>query len=423
LITQVYNKSGATITKGSVIYINDAHSSLLPTIALAKANAESTSAYTYGLVIDDISNNSEGTVIQNGTITNLNLPTNTYTDGQTLYLSPTVAGGYTTTKPLAPNHYVAIGTITRAHPNQGTIQVAIRNGFQLDEMSDVSIPLVPADSVLLQFSRVDSLWHDVSPITAIGTRYIKPSDTVSLSNRINTKLNATDTVSLSNRINTKLGASDTVSLSNRINTKLNTSDSSIYFSKYRSDTMRTNIYSAINGKQASGIYITASDTSVFQRKNIAAYSFMANKTNAAANVTANTFKDTSGTYSGSIAWTGTTAPSGSQNFSYQWTQVGKQVNLVVTLLYATVGSASTQVTASLPSDCPTPALPSGFSGASAILYVCNGMAFTSSIITMPTVTARCALRINSSNNGYELIGAIGSSNVRGFQFIVQYFAQ
>jgi hypothetical protein len=187
--------------------------------------------------------------------------------------------------------------------------------------------------------------------------------------------------------------------------------------------MRTNIYSAINGKQASGSYITTSDTSVFQRKNIAAYSFMANKTNAAANVSANTFKDTSGTYSGSIAWTGTTAPSGSQNFSYQWTQVGKQVNLVVTLLYATVGSASTQVTASLPSDCPTPALPSGFSGASAILYVCNGMAFTSSIITMPTVTARCALRINSSNNGYELIGAIGSSNVRGFQFIVQYFAQ
>jgi hypothetical protein len=173
LTTTVYNKSGALIPKGSVVYIDGAHSSLYPSIALSKANSEATSAYTYGLVENDISNMSLGIVVQIGSITNLNLPTSSYTDGQTLYLSPTVAGGYTTTKPLAPNHYVSIGTVIRAHPNFGTIQVAIRNGFQLDEMSDVSIAVVPLDSTLLQFSRVDSLWHDVSPLTAIGNRYIK----------------------------------------------------------------------------------------------------------------------------------------------------------------------------------------------------------------------------------------------------------
>jgi hypothetical protein len=172
LITAVWNSTGATIPKGSVVYINGAHSSNLPTIALAKANAESTSAYTYGLVETDITNNSQGTVIQSGNITNLNLPTSTYIDGQTLYLSPTVAGGYTLTKPTAPNHYVAIGTITRAHPNFGTIQIAIRNGFQLDEMSDVAIAVVPNDSTLLQFSRVDSLWHDVS-VANVMTKYQK----------------------------------------------------------------------------------------------------------------------------------------------------------------------------------------------------------------------------------------------------------
>ena len=220
LITTVYNKSGATIPKGSVVYIDGAHSSVLPSIALAQANQEGTSAYTYGLVETDISNNSSGIVIQSGTITNLNLPTSNYTDGQTLYLSPTVAGGYTTTKPLAPNHYVAIGTITRAHPTLGTIQIAIRNGFQLDEMSDVSIALVPADSTLLQFSRVDSLWHDVSPTTAIGSKYIKPTDTASM---------------LTNYAKTSV-----------VNTKLNISDSSTYFAKYRSDTMRSNLYSQIN---------------------------------------------------------------------------------------------------------------------------------------------------------------------------------
>ena len=228
LITTVYNKSGATITKGSVIYINGAHSSVLPSIALAKANAEETSAYTYGLVETDITNNNSGTVIQSGTITNLNLPTSTYTDGQTLYLSPTTAGGYTTTKPLAPYHYVAIGTITRAHPNFGTIQIAIRNGFQLDEMSDVKIALVPSDSTLLQFSRVDSLWHDVSPTNAIGTKYIKPSDTASMLTNYIRSANyglsksgqtiSADTTKLSTlyQTNLKLNATDTASLSNRI---------------------------------------------------------------------------------------------------------------------------------------------------------------------------------------------------------------
>ena len=170
MVTTAYNKTGATITRGSVVYIDGAHSSILPSIALAQANQESTSAYTYGLVQDNITNNNSGIVVQSGTISNLNLPTSSYTDGQTLYLSPTIPGGFTTTKPFAPNHYVAIGTVIRAHPNFGTIQIAIRNGFQLDEMSDVLIAAVPTDSSVLQFSRVDSLWHDVSPTTVIGNR-------------------------------------------------------------------------------------------------------------------------------------------------------------------------------------------------------------------------------------------------------------
>jgi hypothetical protein len=245
LITAVYNKSGATIAKGSVVYIDGAHSSVLPSIALAKANQESTSAYTYGLVENDIPNNSQGVVIQVGVITNLNLPTSTYADGQTLYLSPTVAGGYTLVKPLAPNHYVSIGTITRAHPTLGTIQIAIRNGFQLDELSDVQIPLVPNDSDLLQFTRVDSLWKNVSVTTAIGNKYIKPSDTAamltpylrkvdtaSLSTRINLKLNSADTASLSNRINLKLNSADTSSLSTRIDARVKYTDTASMLSPY-----------------------------------------------------------------------------------------------------------------------------------------------------------------------------------------------
>jgi hypothetical protein len=247
LITAVYNKSGATITKGSVVYIDGAHSSLLPSIALAKANAESTSAYTYGLVENDIPDNSQGIVIQSGGITNLNLPTSTYTEGQTLYLSPTVAGGYTLVKPLAPFHYVSIGTITRAHPTLGTIQIAIRNGFQLDELSDVQIPLVPNDSDLLQFTRVDSLWKNVSVTTAIGNKYIKPSDTASM---LTPYLRKVDTASLSTRINTKLNSADTASLSTRIDARVKYSDTATMLGGYLRKVDTSTLSNRINARVA-----------------------------------------------------------------------------------------------------------------------------------------------------------------------------
>lgn len=52
---------------------------------------------------------------------------------------------------------------------------------------------------------------------------------------------------------------DTTSLSNRINTKLNTSDSTIYQPKFRSDTARTNIYTNIAARAAlSGATFTGS---------------------------------------------------------------------------------------------------------------------------------------------------------------------
>ena len=170
LITNVYNNTGSTIPKGAVVYINGRHSSNLPTIALAQANDEVNSYKTFALVQDSIQTSSSGVAIQAGRINNLNLPTSSYADGDLLYLSPTVPGGYTTTKPIAPNHIVKLGSVTRAHPTFGGIEIKIENGWQLDELSDVSIPLVPDDSTLLQFSRVDSLWHDVSPVTALGNR-------------------------------------------------------------------------------------------------------------------------------------------------------------------------------------------------------------------------------------------------------------
>lgn len=360
LVTTVYNITGSTIPKGSVVYINGRHSSNLPTIALAQANNETNSYKTFALVENDIANNNSGIVIQAGNIGNLNLPTSSFTDGDLVYLSPSVAGGITTTKPTASNHICKLGSVTRAHPTFGQIEIKIENGWQMDELSDVSIASVPVDSTLLQFSRVDSLWHDVSPTTAIGNRYIKPSDTATMLSKYLRKV-------------------DTVTLSNRIDLKLNLSQSS--------------------------------------------YTFLANNTNATANMSTQIFNDQgSQTYSGTITWNQTSPPSGTTNHTYRWTQVGKMVTLNIILVYGTAsGVNQTTVIMSLPTGVPNPSVPSGLSATNGdMLFFGNGNFYPTSN-SVPTTSGYAAIRGNTGG-GYEVVvtRSASAASVRYVNVTVQY---
>lgn len=150
----VYNQTGSVITKGQVVYVNGAHGKL-PTVALAIATGDSTSAGTYGLVQSDIADMSSGTIVIAGVIENID--TFAYEDGDKVYLSPVTAGGWTTTKPHAPDHLVYIGVITRKHPTQGTIQLRIANGFELSELHDVQA-LSPSNADGIFFDDSDDQW-------------------------------------------------------------------------------------------------------------------------------------------------------------------------------------------------------------------------------------------------------------------------
>ena len=154
----VRNNTGVTLTPGQIVYINGAIGNR-PTVALAQANSEATSAGTYAMVEAAILDNTDGVVITSGTV--MNLDTSGLTDGDKLYLSPTVAGGWTTTKPAAPYHMVYIGTVTRAHPTLGTIQLRIQNGYELEELHNVSISF-PANDNLLAYENSTSLWKNKS---------------------------------------------------------------------------------------------------------------------------------------------------------------------------------------------------------------------------------------------------------------------
>jgi hypothetical protein len=161
LITEVYNSTGATLTKGSIVYINGGQGNL-PTVTKAIATGDATSAQTYGVVQSDITNMNNGFVVAMGSLTNLD--TQAYPVGTQLYLSGTTAGAWTSVKPYAPIHLVYVGIVVRSHPTQGIVEIRIQNGYELDELHDVSAQN-PTNGDILQYVAATDLWTKVAGTT------------------------------------------------------------------------------------------------------------------------------------------------------------------------------------------------------------------------------------------------------------------
>jgi len=164
LITEVYNSTGATLTKGTVVYINGGQGNL-PTVTKALASGDSTSAQTYGIVQADITNNNNGFVVVAGRLADID--TSAFSVGTQLYLSSTTAGAYTSTKQYAPAHLVYVGIIVRSHPTQGIIEVKIQNGYELDELHNVAAQ-TPTNNDGLFWESSTSLWKNKSIATILG---------------------------------------------------------------------------------------------------------------------------------------------------------------------------------------------------------------------------------------------------------------
>lgn len=158
----VRNATAAIIPKGSVVYVSGANGTH-PTILLAQANSELTSYRTFGVTESDIAVNGDGSVVIIGEVADVN--TGSFADGDQLYLSPTIAGGITNSKPSAPNHLVYVGVCTRANNSNGKIEVNITNGFELHELHDVAISLPKEDKQLVAYELSSNLWKNKSAAT------------------------------------------------------------------------------------------------------------------------------------------------------------------------------------------------------------------------------------------------------------------
>lgn len=154
--TRVYNDTASTMTKGQVVYISGAQGNRVA-VKLAQANSDLTSKDTIGLVAESIAAGAEGWVLNAGSLYNLN--TNGLTAGDTIYLSPTTAGSYTTTKPVAPEHLVVLGFVQRVSATVGSLYLKVDNGYEIDELHDVLVTS-PSNGQLLIRDQTAGVWKN-----------------------------------------------------------------------------------------------------------------------------------------------------------------------------------------------------------------------------------------------------------------------
>jgi len=157
LESSVRNQTGATLTKGTVVYVSGA-SGNKPLVAKASASSESASSGTFAVITSDLPNNTNGNATAFGLLQGVN--TAAYSEGASLWLS-TTAGLLTTTRPAAPNHGVFVGTVTRSHATQGEILVRIQNGFEVSELHD-SLITSPIGNDIFAYDSPTGLWKNKS---------------------------------------------------------------------------------------------------------------------------------------------------------------------------------------------------------------------------------------------------------------------
>jgi hypothetical protein len=156
LVREVKNMTGATLTKGTVVFISGANGNKA-LVSKALATTDALSARTFGLLQSNILNNGTGNCVIIGDLSGLD--TSSFAEGAQLYLSGVTAGTYTDTRTLAPTHLVYVGKVTRSHPTQGQIEVQIQNGYELEEIHDCQI-ISPTNNQALIYETSTDLWKN-----------------------------------------------------------------------------------------------------------------------------------------------------------------------------------------------------------------------------------------------------------------------
>lgn len=163
-----YIKASSAITKGQVVmFTGSVGASGVATGA--PATGITNGSYIMGIAAEDIAHNGFGLVQYEGTLRNVN--TSGIGDGEILWYNPSVTGGYTATKPSAPNVKAQVAAVINGNSSGGgVILIRINPGSTLGGTdSNVQFGTL-ANNDLVQYNSTLGYWQNVaSSSVSVGT--------------------------------------------------------------------------------------------------------------------------------------------------------------------------------------------------------------------------------------------------------------
>lgn len=175
MVAYVRNAETSTLTKGTVVYLFSA-SGDRATVKRASYTGDSTSAKTYGIVLESIAANALGYIGTHGIANNID--TSAFSEGAELWLG--LNGTLQTNRPVAPLHGVRIGVVEKSNVGAGQIALMIQNGYELNELHNVFINGVTNGDVLA-YNSASNRWQNYT-LTAAGIATGSPLYSVTLTN-------------------------------------------------------------------------------------------------------------------------------------------------------------------------------------------------------------------------------------------------
>jgi hypothetical protein len=158
----VKNNTGSTISKGKAVYVSGASgASGHIEISLSSNATESTSTKTFGITRAEIADQANGEIVAEGLLQGVNTVGASNGDPVWLGTNGNLLFGLAN-KPSAPAHLVFLGIVVHGgQANTGVIFVKIQNGFELEELHNVSITS-PQNGNVLQYNSTTGLWQNVN---------------------------------------------------------------------------------------------------------------------------------------------------------------------------------------------------------------------------------------------------------------------
>jgi hypothetical protein len=170
----IYARASSAITKGQVVMFTGAvGASGIPTGAPATGVSDGT--YIMGIAAESIALDEFGLVQTFGVLKPLD--TTGLSDGAILWYNPAVTGGYTTTKPTAPNIKVQLAAVVSGGSSGGAILIRITAGSELGGTDSNVLISTPADNDVLTYDSTAGVWKNEPPSGGGGDAYVGSTNT------------------------------------------------------------------------------------------------------------------------------------------------------------------------------------------------------------------------------------------------------